>query len=76
MDNSLNLHQIKQLKDYLQISKDRFFTCLENNLNQYVNDRTAAYNFINKELNTYDGKSKTHKFTNFVTIFSVFKSIF
>ena len=47
---------MQALKSNLQIAKDRFFTSLENSLTQYVNDRQAAYNFIIKELNTYDGK--------------------
>ena len=60
-ESGINNQQIQQLKNLLQISKDRFFTQLENNLEQYVNDRSAAYNFILKELNSYDGKS-TFKF--------------
>lgn len=49
--------QIQLLKRELQVSKDRFFLSLENNLEQYVNDRSAAYNFITKELNKYDDET-------------------
>lgn len=55
-ESLLNTQQIQLLKQDLQNSKDRFFLSLEKSLEQYVNDRSAAYHFIIKELNIYDGK--------------------
>jgi hypothetical protein len=35
---------------------DKFFAILESNLENYINDRPAAYNFITSQLKNYRGK--------------------
>lgn len=58
------IRDIEQLKQCLQTSKDRFFMSLEKNLNHYINDRSAAYDYITRELDQYDGK-----FLHFVFVY-------
>ena len=47
--------------------KDRFFYQLENNFSSYINDRSAAYDYITRELQAYDGKC--HLFYCLTTVF-------
>ena len=58
---------LEQLRHYLRTSKDRFFMSLEKNLNHYINDRSAAYDYITRELNQYDGK-----FPNLLFLIKIF----
>jgi hypothetical protein len=41
---------------------DKFFAILESNLENYINDRPAAYNFITQQLKNYRGKYLTNYF--------------
>ena len=52
--------QIQEVMQELQLTNtpnDKFFSTLESNLKQFMDDRKAAYQFISNELKTFKGKS-------------------